>query len=314
MTGQDTRRNPKSGRARKRAIRAQAARAGVAYSVAARQLEAAGLQPGETISSFGRTVYPTGFDSYRQRCIERRERRSHEERIADTRRAAILPDGRAQHLVERFPPTRGRRGTGIGPLYHGECRQELLSMLYVTVAAESPGLVPAVGDLAWMAELGEETALDTACAELDREARALLDRDPTALRCAIEEALAVGEHSTDWRIRREAIRLTALYQVMMSPRDGHDGQPYVAAPPIEGVGQILDAVLIVADDGHAPGTRVRVLAEAYRGRAATIAGALWGRPPGPPIGYVVWLDDSDQVLSAAADDLVVLADQDLSTR
>jgi hypothetical protein len=313
MTGQrNTRRTPKPDRARKRAIRAQAKRSGVGYSIAARQLEAAGLRPGETISSYGRTVYPTGIDAYRRRCIERRAHRTYEERIADTRRAAILPDGRAQHLVERFPPTRGRRGSGLGPLYHGEDRQELLAMLYLTVAAESPGLIPAVGDLAWIAELGEETALDIACAGLDREARHLLDRDPAVLLAAIETALDAGEHNADWPIRREAIRLRALYQVMMAPREGIDGQPLMAAPPIEGVRQILDAVLIVADDGHAPGTRVRVLTAPHRGRSATITRALWGPVPGPPTGYVVWLDDSDQVLSARADDLVVLADQDFS--
>jgi hypothetical protein len=101
---------------------------------------------------------------------------------------------------------------------------------------------------------------------------------------------------------------------MTAPREGVDGQPLMAAPPIEGVRQILDAVLIVADDGHAPGTRVRVLTAPHRGRSATITRALWGPVPGPPTGYVVWLDDSDQVLSARADDLVVLADQDFSRR
>ncbi|RZT81666.1 hypothetical protein EV382_4955 [Micromonospora violae] len=175
---QNPRRTPRSGRARKRAVRAQAARAGVPYSVAARQLEAVGLQPGETLSSYGRTIYPVVFDSHRELMIRRREQRSFDERVLDNRRAATLPDGRAQHLVERFPPTRGRDGTGVGPLYHGEGRQELLAMLYVVVAAESPGLLPAVGDLVWIAEMGEETALDMACAELDREARRLLDRDP----------------------------------------------------------------------------------------------------------------------------------------
>ncbi|MCZ7440031.1 hypothetical protein O7598_26765 [Micromonospora sp. WMMC241] len=309
MSDQNPRSTPRPGRARKRAIREQAARTGVPYSVAARQLEAVGLQPGETLSSYGRTIYPTGFDSHRQLLIERRERRSFEERVADTRRAGALPDGRAQHLVERFPPTRGPKGTGVGPLYHGEGRQELLAMLYIVVAAESPGLLPEVGDLAWISEMGEETALDMACAELDREARRLLDREPAVLWPAIEKALAAAEHSADWQIRQEAIRHTALFRTMVTPREGYAGEPYVEGLPIVGVRQILDALLIVADDGHAPGTRVRLLRDSHQGRTATILGAVWG-PSGPPVGYDVWVDETKTALSARPDELVVLADQE----
>jgi hypothetical protein len=269
MTDQNPRRRPRSGRARKRAIRAHAARAGIAYSVAARQLDRVELRPGETLSSYGRTVYPAGFDPYRDGCVQRRDQRSFEERVADTRRAAMLPAGRAQHLVERFPPSRARRGAGTGLLYHGGGRQELLALLYGAVAAESPGLMPAIGDLAWVAEMGEETALDMVCADADREARMLLDRRPAALRSTIT----------------------------------------MADPPLDGAGQILDALLIVADDGHAPGTRVRLLTEPYAGRLGTIAGARWGRS-GPPVGYVIWLDDSPIVLPADPDGLVVLAGQE----
>ncbi|WP_326557800.1 hypothetical protein [Micromonospora sp. NBC_01796] len=307
---QNPRRSPRPGRARKRAIRGEAARTGVAYSIAARQLEAAGLAPGETLSSYGRTIYPVGSDSHRRLVIERRERRSLDQRVADTRRAAALPDGRAQHLVERFPPTRGRRGTGVGPLYHGGGREELLAMLYVVVAAESPGLLPAVGDLVWIAEMGEETAVDMACAELDREARGLLDREPAELWSAVERALAAAERNADWQIRQESIRLAALLHTMMTPRMGRAGEVYVEGMPLVGVGQILDTLLIVADDGHAPGTRVRLLHQPHVGRTATITGALWGRS-GPPVGYRIWLDRARSAESARADDLAVLPDQDL---
>jgi len=308
MSEHGSRRKPRPGRARKRAIRAQAALTGVAYSVAARQLEAVGLRPGETISSYGRTIYPAGHDSYRQQIIERRARRSFDERLADTRRAAVLPGGRAQHLVERFPPTRGAQGSKVGPLYHGEGREELITMLYLTVAAESPGLVPAVGDLAWVAEMGEETALDMACAELDRDARAMLDRDPVQLWPQIEATLARTAQSPDWRLRQEATRLSALYRALRTPRLGIDGEPYVDDLPLDGARQILDAVLIVADDGHAPGTRVRVLAQEHEKAEGTIIGALWG-PAGPPIAYRVTLDDSTLTFDAETDKLVVLPGQ-----
>ncbi|PTA48245.1 hypothetical protein C8054_01575 [Micromonospora sp. RP3T] len=281
--------------------------------MAARQLEAVGLQPGETLSSYGRTIYPAGSDAHRQMLVERRERRSFEERVADTRRAGALPDGRAHHLVERFPPTRGPKGTGVGPLYHGEGRRELLAMAYLVVAAESPGLLPEVGDLAWVSEMGEETALDTACADLDREARRLLDREPAVLWSVIDSALAAAERSADWQIRQEAIRHAALFRAMVSPREGYAGEPYVAELPVAGVRQILDALLIVAEDGHAPGTRVRLLSDSHRGRTATITGARWGSP-GPPVGYDVWLDGARTALSARASELVVLAGQESSPR
>ncbi|WP_406069124.1 hypothetical protein [Micromonospora sp. NBC_01638] len=307
MTDRNPRRTPTPGRARKRAIREQAARAGVAYTEAARQLESVGLQPGETLSTYGRTIYPTGVDPHRQLLVERRERRSFEERVSDTRRAAALPHGRAQHLAERFPPSRGR--TGVGLLYHGEGREELLAMLYIVVAAESPGLLPDVGDLAWIAELGEDTALDTACADVDREARRLLDREPLVLWSILEKALAIAERSTDRQIRQEAIRQAALFRTMMTPRVGYAGEPYVEGLPTVGVRQILDALLIVADDGHAPGTRVRLLTKPNEARSATIIGAQWGSS-GPPVGYLVWLDGATAPLSARAGDLVVLADQE----
>ncbi|MET8234274.1 hypothetical protein ABZS77_26725 [Micromonospora sp. NPDC005298] len=313
MSEHDQRRTPTSGRARKRAIRAQAARAGVAYSVAARQIESVGLRPGEILSTYGRTIYPIGFDPYRQLLVDRRERRSLEERVADLRRAAALPDGRARHLVERFPPGRGRPGSGVGPLYHGADREELLALLYVVVAVESPGLLPEVGDLAWIAELGEETALDMACADVDREVRRLLDREPVLLWPAVEGALAAAERSADWRIRHSAVRQEAFLRATRTPRVGPDGEPYVPELSVSGVRQILDALLVVADDGHAPGTRVRLLDGSSEVRAGTIVGARWGRS-GPPEGYLVWLDGAGASTPARADELVVLAGQESVAR
>lgn len=278
-----------------------------------RHLEAVGLRPGETLSRYGRTIYPIGFDPHRQLLVERRERRSFAERVSDSRRAALLPHGRARHLVERFPPSRGRTGSGVGPLYHGAGREELLAMLYLVIAAESPGLLPEVGDLVWVAELGEDTALDTACADIDREARRLLDQEPLALWVRIQQALTTAERSLDGQVREEAIRQTALLGTMMAPRLGYAGEPYVPGLAVAGARQILDALLIVADDGHAPGTRVRLLTQPPGAQSATIIGARWGRS-GPPVGYLVWLDGVTAPLSARTDDLIVLAHQETPPR
>ncbi|MEV6350580.1 hypothetical protein [Actinoplanes sp. NPDC051851] len=299
---------PRRGRARKRAIRAQAARTGVAYSVAARQLDAVALRSGEMPATYGRTIYPAGNDPHRCRLVEARNGRSFAERLEDTRRAAVLPEGRARHLVERFPPSRGRAGSKVGPLYHGEGRAELLSMLYLAVAVDSPGLFPDRGDLAWSAELGEETALDTACAELDRAARLLLDREPAELGTVLDRALQICGRTQDWHLRKPAVRLAGVSRVLWAPGETPEGEPYVGRPPFTGVRQILDAVLMIAEDGHAPGTRVRMLAEPYQGRRATIVGAVWAMPA-PPVAYHVHIDGDTGSLTARTEDLVVLAGQ-----
>lgn len=213
-------------RARRRAIRDLAERSGVAYSVARRHLDR-GLRPGETLASHGRTIYPPTADSHRDALVAARERWDFAARLADTRRAARVPQGRAAHLVDRFPPTRGVHGSGVGLLYHGEQRLDRLVDAYA-------GAGPIPADLPWTAELAEETAVDIACAALDRRARRLLGDEP-------------------------------------------------AGVDIEGARQILDALLIVGDDGHAAGTRVRDLTTGGEG---TIVGAIWG-PSGPPVRYRV---------------------------
>jgi hypothetical protein len=301
------RRKPAPDRARKRAIRAQAASTGVPYSVAARLHDAVMRQAesyarvfdiadwaaGETLAEQGRTVYPASSDTHRHWLIEARARWSADQRVQDARRAADLPAGRAQHLVDRFPPTRGEEGTGVGLLYHGDGRQHALALLYCVIAHERPDLVPSAGDLAWEAELGEETAVDTACAELDRAARLLLDGDRESLLPRITAALAAAQVHREWRVREGAIRLAANHGV---PKTGL---------PWDGVRHILDAVLIVGDDGHAPGTRVRMLAQPHNGRNATIVGAVWGRV-GPPIRYEVCPDAAPPAVLADPRDLIVL--------
>jgi hypothetical protein len=170
--------------------------------------------------------------------------------------AAALPEGRARHLAERFPPTRGEPGTGVGQLYHGERRVDALAGLYAAVAGAQADLVPSAGDLAWAAELGEETAVDSVCFALDRAARRYADADAEA-----------------------------------------------ATPDLAGARQILDALLTVADDGHAPGTRARLLDDR---RMGTIVNACW-ELAGPPIGYVVRLDGEPEAIQVRPRGLVVLS-------
>jgi hypothetical protein len=214
------RRQPVPGRARKRAIRLHAACTGVSYTVAARRLVA-----GTTNADRGRTLYPVDAN---------RSRRTFAERVADARLAADLPHGRAAHLVQRFPPRDG--GPGVGTLYDGEARQELLALAYTVVIDERPDLGPSPIDLAWQAESGEETAVDTACGPLDRAVRLLLDEGWQRVAAAARWSSQLVEVNTD------------------------------------GARQIMDALVVVTGDGHVPGTRLVMMS----GRPATIVGALWG--------------------------------------
>lgn len=224
------RRQPVPGRARKRAIRLHAACTGVSYTVAARRLAA-----GTTNGGLGKTLYPVDVT---------RSRRTLAERVADARLAADLPHGRAAHLVQRFPPRDG--GPGIGTLYDGEARQDLLALAYTVVINERPDLEPSPIDLAWQAECGEETAVDTACGQLDRAVRLLLDEGWERIAAAAPSSSQLVEVRTD------------------------------------GARQVMDALVMVTDDGHVPGTRVVMMS----GRPATIVGAVWGLT-GPPMAYVV---------------------------
>ncbi|WP_157546685.1 hypothetical protein [Hamadaea tsunoensis] len=210
-------------RARRRAVRALAERAGIAYSEARRQLER-GVGPDEILATSGRTIYRDTLDL-----------RPFAVRLAEVREAADVPAGRAAHLVRRFPESDG--------LY--AARPDVLADAYRAV---DPQLVPA--DLGWVAELAEATAVDQACAGLDRAARRVLGDDPARL----------------------------------------------------GEAQVLDAVLVVGDDGHAPGTPVRVLPTGAYGLILT---ACWG-PAGPPFAYLV--SGTAGRFEVAADDLAVRPD------
>lgn len=298
MTGKPPRRSVPD-RARKRAIRAHAAMLGVSYSVAARLLNA--RMPGPTGDDLG--GLPTAADEHRAWLFAMRERRSFALRVRDTRVAADLPLGRAAHLAERFPPLRGpqadpsgaRRtpGTGIGALYDGEGRQSTLAMLYAVLAHESPALLPAPDELAWAAELGEETAVDISCAALDRAARLLLDADRWHLWTRIEAALAAGVSNPDRRVRDPALTLDQEFRAVILRRS------------LDGARQTLDALLVAAYEGHPPGTRVRILTGPERGRPATIVGVRW-RPTGPPGRYEVRADAGTTPQLLEKDDLTIL--------
>jgi hypothetical protein len=262
MTG--TQRRSVPDRARKRAVRALAARLGVAYSVASRLL-AGPARPGRR-----RPGFPIGADEHRAWMFAVRESRSFHSRVRDTQLAADLPLGRSAHLAVRFPPLRAM--PGIGPLYDGEGRQTTLAMLYAVLAHESPELLPAPDELAWVAELGEETAVDIACAALDRSARQLLDDGGWRLWTRVETALAAGEAGTDRRLRDASISL------------GRELRSTSLRGSLGGVRHILDALLVEAYDCHPPGTTVQ-----FGALTGTVVGVVWPRT-GPPTAYEVRLD------------------------
>jgi hypothetical protein len=263
------------------------------------------------LASTGRTVYPKAIDSGNRWTIASRERRSADEKAKDTRRAAQLPSGRALHLVNRFPAIDGPAGSGVGALYDGlggPERAAALAMLYLVLITNHPSIVPDLSELAWAASLGEETAVDLACTYVDRGARLLLDDTHDQLPHLIESALRVARTHRDPRIQHAAVRLTACYDALSTPRGYESEEPPRLSLP-RGVQQILDALLVVADDGHAPGTQVRVLAEDGMGAPGTITGVIWDED-GPPISYMVNIrgECGHSVLSPG--NLVILGDQE----
>jgi hypothetical protein len=278
MTGTQRRRSVPD-RARKRTIRALAARLGVAYSVAARLLAAQTADRSET----SRPGFPIGDDEHRAWVFAVREHRPFHSRVRDTQLAADLPLGRGVHLAGRFPPL--RTTSGIGPLYHGEGRETTLAMLYAVLAHESPALLPTAEELAWVAELGEEAAVDITCAALDRAARHLLDDDHWRLWARVEAALTAGEASPDRPVRDAA---TAL---------GRELRSISLRGSLNGTRHILDALLVEAYECHPPGTRVHV-----RGLPGTVIGVNW-EPAGPPTGYEVRLDADPVTHIVPVDDL-----------
>nr|WP_296065390.1 hypothetical protein [uncultured Actinoplanes sp.] len=240
------RRRQANDRARRRAIRALAAQMGVPYSVAARLIA----------------------DPHRALMFAHREQRPFHARVRDTRDAAAPPLGRAAHLVARFP----RLHTAAGRLYDGRDRQTVLAMVYAVVAHESPGRLPAAEELAWVAELGEETAVDITCAALDRAARLLLDDDHWRLWARVEAALDAGDP-------RGEVAITL----------GHELRTVSLRGSLPGARHTLDAVLLGAHRLKAPGTRISL-----GGRTATVVGARWPES-GPPTAYEVRLDGDPRV-------------------
>ncbi|MCU7730570.1 hypothetical protein ODJ79_43225 [Actinoplanes sp. KI2] len=245
MTGAERRRQAND-RARRRAVRALAAQMGVPYSVAARVLA----------------------DPHRALLFAHREQRPFHARVADTRDAAAPPLGRAAHLTARFPRLR----TVAGRLYDGRDRRTVLAMLYTVVAHESPALLPADDELAWVGELGEETAVDITCAALDRAARLLLDDDQWRLWTRVETALDAGDPRAEATITL-----------------GRELRTVSLRGSLPGARQTLDAVLLGAHRLKAPGAQVSL-----GGRMATVVGARWPRS-GPPTAYEARLGDDPRV-------------------
>jgi hypothetical protein len=258
-------------RARKRAIRALAAELGVAYSVAARLLTAQTAAPARR----RQPRFPTGTDEHRAWMFAAREHRTFHARVRDARLAADLPLGRAAHLTARFPALREPGG----PLYHGEGRETTIAMLYAVLAHESPSLLPPPDEVAWAAELGEETTVDITCAALDRAARLLLDADRWQLWTRIEAALTAGEADPDRRVRDAALTL------------GRELRSTSLRGSVDGVRHTLDALLVEAYDGHPPGARIN---------SGTVVGIRWSHT-GPPTGYEVRLDDKPGIIAVPAD-------------
>jgi hypothetical protein len=143
-------------------------------------------------------------------------------------------------------------------------------MLYAVLLHESPQLLPPRDELAWAAELGEETAVDFTCSGLDRSARLLLDQERWRLWARVDAALTAGAQGTDRHFRDAAIFL------------GRELRSTSLRGSLDGARQTMDAVLVSTFGGHAPGTRTPT------GIVTTVE---WS-PDGPPTGFQMTATDS----------------------
>jgi hypothetical protein len=169
----------------------------------------------------------------------------------------------------------------------------VLAMLYAAVVHERPGVLPSADELTWLADLGEEAAVDLACMAVDRSARELLDEDRWTMWTRIDGALSADADHKD-RSRRDVARQLADELRTLAIRSSVDGARHT-----------LDAVLVAGDGGHAPGTRVRIIVRPHRGRTGTIVGAHWDQT-GPPIGYDVVPDSAPVRVRAEPGQLTLL--------
>jgi hypothetical protein len=167
-------------------------------------------------------------------------------------------------------------------------------MLYATVAHERPDVVPSVDERTWVADLGEETAVDVACAALDRAARDLAGQARWRMWARIEAALAAAEAGHDRDLHWAATTLRYELASLSAPAS------------VDGARHTLDALLVASAGGHAPGTRVRVLTRPHRGRA-TIVGVGW-TATGPPVRYEVRPDATSGTVEVSPRALTLLGE------
>jgi hypothetical protein len=166
-------------------------------------------------------------------------------------------------------------------------------MLYAVLAYESPAIQPTAEELAWVAELGEETAVDIVCAGLDRAARLLLDDDRWHLYTRIEAALTAGEAADNRQVRDAAITLGRQFRTTILRRS------------LAGTRHTLDALLVAAHDGYPPGARVHILTGPRHGQAATVIGVQWPAT-GAPRTYQIQIDNGPAILTVSVDDIGIL--------
>ena len=256
-------------RARRRAIRAHAARAGVSYSVAARLLDGGveatgGHWPHRLPRRLGRT--PRWLFAVR-------ERRSYDLRVRDTRLAVRLPLGRAAHLTERFPTLRGDRPAGAalrrrGP--PGHARDALRGGRPRTARAARRPPTSSPGSRTWARRPPSTSRAPRSTAP----PAAGSTRTAGACGRASRRPWPRPKPAADRELHWAAVTLRYELESLSVPAS------------VDGARHTLDALLVASAGGHAPGTRVRILARPHRGRAATIVGVRWA-PTGPPVGYEV---------------------------
>ncbi|MEU2086753.1 hypothetical protein ABZ569_33395 [Streptomyces albus] len=276
----------------KRAARELAAARGISYTAARRQLGGA-LQPDGQEQEEPPPIVPTvgtpcpvdcdGSAHPRAVCWLWRPEDSKGVRN-EVRRAAQLPNGRAEEIAWRYEP----QGS-----FHGREARWLLALVYAMLTDQHPELRPGRARLWAAVETDDPDAVDAVMEPLDRAAARLLTKDPKRWWGEVHpllDAYADSVENDDRELRtwqevddRHWIgRLVGKWRTAWTPVRNHNG--YWDPPGVLWLAPKgwLDALLVERHGGHAPHARVR-LAD---GRPAVVYAAQWGQD-GLPTAYRV---------------------------
>lgn len=207
----------------------------------------------------------------------------------EVRRAAQLPNGRAEEVLRRYEPT----PTYPNGAYFDREATWLLALVYAMLTDQHPELHPDRAELRAAVEADDPGTVDARMDPLDRMAARLMTKVPAVWWGEVKpriDAYADTVESDDrelctWQeidARHVVGRLVDQWRKAWVPVRNHNG--YMDPPGVMWLAPKgwLDELLVDRHGGYGPGARVRLT----DGRPALVYAVEWGED-GPPIAYRV---------------------------